>query len=53
MRSLPPAQIIEPGQAVRPKHTASPSIVKLLALSRSAAAAIAGNLVVQSFALRQ
>ena len=49
MRGRAAAQLIEPRQAVGgPSTTASPSIVKLLALIRAAAAAIAGSRSVQS-----
>ena len=58
-----PASVRELGRAILgnvlkrdkppyPSTTASPSIVKLLALIRSAAAAIAENLAVKSIALR-
>jgi hypothetical protein len=52
VQSLSATQFIEPRQAVRPSTTASPSIVKLLALIRSAAVAIAGSTTVQSYGLR-
>jgi hypothetical protein len=52
MRSLSSAHFIENrDKPSGPATTASPSIVKLLALIRPAAVAIAGSLAVQSFAL--
>jgi len=49
MRGRAAAQLIEPRQAVGgPSTTASPSMVKLLALIRSVADAMAGSRTVQS-----
>jgi hypothetical protein len=52
MRGLSSTQFSKRDKPSGASTTASPSSVKLLALIRSAAAAIAGSLAVQSFALR-
>jgi hypothetical protein len=50
--ALPMGQLLEQRQTVGPQYNRSPSIVKVLALMRRAAVAMADSRAVQSWAMR-